>query len=458
MNINEKDLRWLERWKPQLSRGSIAASAFAFQQRLIKSQGQSAQTLAKMNAQQLVQLLTHGVSSVPFYENYTKFGNPAELAADPKRWAELPIVRRSELQPQSERLQAKQIPKGHNVTGPLRSSGSTGAPIELVSTNTTSMWQRAFAFRSTIWFRREFDQTLGIIRKFSRASTELPDGETADHWADIEGVPINTGKRFGLEATKGKLSEQFNWLERKQPTYLMTLPSVLRELVDISARTQSDWAPKGISTLAETVDDDLRASIQDHWKIDIDDTYSAEECGVIAIQCPSHGNYHIQSESLLVEIIDEQGRVCRPGKEGEVVVTTLSNLATPLIRYAIGDRAIAGKTCGCGRNLPVLKRILGRERNLLVTKDGKYWPSFGMRQFRERVPVLSQQFRQTSLESLEMRYTASVPLNADQEQMLKNHLQKKLPVKMQISLMHVEDLPRSESGKAEMFISDVVAG
>ncbi|MEP0520176.1 MAG: hypothetical protein ABJO09_03510 [Hyphomicrobiales bacterium] len=458
MNINEKDLRWLERWKPQLAEGSAAASAFAFQQKLIKSQAQSVQTLAKMNAQQLVQLLTHSFGSVPLYENYSKFGNPAELVSNPKRWAELPIVRRSELQPQSERLQAKRLPKGHNVTGSLRSSGSTGTPIELVSTNITSMWQRALAFRSTIWFRREFDQTLGIIRKFSRDSTELPDGETADHWADIEGIPIYTGKRFGLEATKGKLSEQFNWLERKQPTYLMTLPSVLRELVDISIRTQSDWAPKGISTLAETVDDDLRASIKDHWKINIDDTYSAEECGVIAIQCPSHGNYHIQSESLLVEIVDEQGRVCRPGKEGEVVVTTLSNLAAPLIRYAIGDRAIAGKTCGCGRNLPVLKRILGRERNLLVTKDGKYWPSFGMRQFRERVPILSQQFRQTSLEGLEMRYTASAPLSADQEQMLKKHLQKKLPVKMQIVLRYVEDLPRSQSGKAEMFISDVVAG
>lgn len=455
MNINDKDLRWLARWKPRLAEAPQAAAAFGFQQNLVKSQGLSNSDFARMHAQQLFQLLTHCLNAVPYYENYTRFGRIPELLQDPQTWTSLPILKRKELQPHTDQLKAKNLPAGHHVVGLLRSSGSTGTPIELQATNITAMWQKALALRSSIWFRREYDQPLGVIRKFSRKSTGLPNGETAAHWADIEGIPFLTGQRFGLEATAGKLSDQLDWLERRRPVYLMTLPSILRELVSLSRQSGSNWAPKGITTLAETVDDDLRENVRAQWEIGIDDTYSAEECGVIAIQCPSHGNYHIQSESLLVEIVDEEGRPCRAGKEGRVIVTTLTNFATPLIRYDIGDRAIAGHMCGCGRNLPVLTRVLGRERNLLVTKDGKFWPSFGLRAFRDRVPLLSQQFRQTSLDTLEMHYVSSTQLSSIQEHLLRDHIQRKLPTDMNIVLKRVDKIPRAPSGKAEIFISEI---
>lgn len=457
MNNNEKDLHWLTRWKPRLAGGSKASASYAFQQNLIRSQGLSRRELVRMNGQQLLQMLTHCFSAVPYYRDYARFGSIRELIEDRQSWESLPILMRKELQPHTDGLVASSLPAGHQIVGHLRSSGSTGTPIELRATNVTAMWQKALAFRATVWFRRDYDQTLGVIRKFSRKSTRLPDGETAAHWADLEGIPFATGQRFGLEATAGTISDQLKWLERKRPTYLMTLPSVLRELAELAADSKSGWSPSGVTTLAETVDDDLRESVRAHWNIEIDDTYSAEECGVIAIQCPSHGNYHIQSESLRVEIVDGDGRSCPTGEEGRVVVTTLTNFATPLIRYDIGDRAIAGQTCGCGRNLPVLSRILGRERNLLVTKDGKYWPSFGLRTFRDRVPLLSQQFRQVSLDTIEMHYTSKAELSDVQTHLLKDHIKRKLPAEMNIVLRRVEQISRGPTGKAEIFICDIAA-
>lgn len=455
MTSTEQDLQWLERWKSKLAACAGPASVFAFQQNLIKSQALPISATAKMRTQQIFQLVSHCIANVPLYRDYAKFGTPNELTGDAKLWAGLPILKRSALQSQSQNLQAKRLPKGHEPVALLRSSGSTGSPVELMATNITATWQKAFALRAQIWFRRDFDQSLAVIRKFSRPTTLLPEGETSTHWADYEGIPFHTGKRFALEATKGRISDHLDWLHRRRPAYLMTLPSVLRELVVLSAQNANDWTPKGISTLAETVDDDLREAVKECWNIEINDTYSAEECGVIAIQCPSHGNYHIQTDSVLVEIVDDAGKPCIPGQEGTVVITTLSNFATPLIRYAIGDRAITGETCGCGRNQPILTRILGRERNLLVARDGKYWPSFGMRSFRDEVPVLSQQFRQTALDRLEMSYVSSAPLTVDQEDLLRAHLQKALPANMTIKLIRVDELPRHESGKAEMFISEI---
>lgn len=435
--------------------GGASASVFEFQQNLLKSQALPGGAASKIRTQQIFQLVSHCIANVPYYRDYVKFGSPSSLAQSPELWAELPILTRNELQSKSKNLSAKTLPSGHKPIAILRSSGSTGHPVELTATNITSTWQKSIALRSLIWFRRDFDQTLAVIRKFSRDSTKLPKGETKEHWADYEGIPFKTGNRFALEATKGRISEQLEWLHRRHPTYLMTFPSVLRELVALSESSKADWQPKGISTLAETVDEELREAIKERWNINIDDTYSAEECGVIAIQCPSHGNYHIQTESLLVEILDDAGKLCPPGQEGAVVITTLGNFATPLIRYAIGDRAIAGKACGCGRSQPVLTRILGRERNLLITKDGKYWPSFSMRSFRDEVPVLSQQFRQTELDKLEMSYVSSEKLTLDQENRLRGHLQKAVPADMSIKLKRVDELPRHESGKAEIFISEI---
>src|SRR6185295_14515719 len=99
------------------------------------------------------------------------------------------------------------------------------------------------------------------------------------------------------------------------------------------------------------------------WGVGVVDVYSSEECGQIALQCPEHEQYHVQSESVLVEVLDDEGRPCAPGTIGRVVLTTLQNFAMPLIRYDIGDFAEPGPACPCGRALPVLTRIVGRVRN-----------------------------------------------------------------------------------------------
>ena len=81
--------------------------------------------------------------------------------------------------------------------------------------------------------------------------------------------------------------------------------------------------------------------------------YSCEEAGYIALQCPQAEHYHCQSESVLVEVLDDEGRPCTPGQVGKVVLTALHNFAMPLIRYENQDYAEVGPPCACGRGLPV---------------------------------------------------------------------------------------------------------
>lgn len=454
-NINRQDADWLKSWRPQLIGQPKSADAFAFQAKLLKSQAESSKNIARMSHRQAVALLAYCVNQVPFYKDHAKHVSIGQLKDNPRLWHRLPIIERTALLEHGKRFRTRRLPPGHQPLGVLRSSGSTGIPVEIVSTNISNSWQKAFALRSAVWARQDFSRTLGVIRKFSRPSTSLPDGETSEHWADPGGIPFKTGQRFGLEATEGSVAQQLDWIGRTRPDYLMTYPSVLRELCSLSHERGDNWRPLGLTTLGETVDDELRQQVRDSWDMEIHDIYSAEETGVIAIQCPTHGQYHIQSESVLVEIVDDDGRICGPGKEGRVVITTLSNYATPLIRYAIGDRAVSGASCGCGRSLPVLTQILGRERNLLVTEQGKFWPSFGTRRFRQIAPVTAQVFRQTALDTIEMHYVASDTLTEAQEAELSRLVQEALPLPMTVRLMRVDKIARSASGKSEIFISEV---
>jgi hypothetical protein len=88
----------------------------------------------------------------------------------------------------------------------------------------------------------------------------------------------------------------------------------------------------------------------------------------------------------------------------------------PLLRFALGDYAEAEAQCECGRGLPMLKRILGRSRNMLRLASGKiFWPSILGHEFREVAPVRQFQLVQWTLDDLELRLVVERPLTSGEE-------------------------------------------
>jgi phenylacetate-CoA ligase len=138
------------------------------------------------------------------------------------------------------------------------------------------------------------------------------------------------------------------------------------------------------------------------------------------------------------------------------VVTTLHNFAMPLIRYEIGDYAEVGKPCECGRGLPVLNRILGRQRNMLVFPDGeKRWPVFGINDLAQDLPFVQYQFIQKKPNLLEARLVVERILNKDEEARFINSVHQYLNYPFSIEFTYLDNIPRSKGGKFEDFISEV---
>jgi phenylacetate-CoA ligase len=116
------------------------------------------------------------------------------------------------------------------------------------------------------------------------------------------------------------------------------------------------------------------------------DKYGAREfAGGLAYQCPEQNGYHVVAECGIIEIVNEEGKQVRPGEVGAVVVTELNNYALPLIRYKLGDFAVAmdpNTTCKCGRGLPLMGNIDGRiQATILGTKKQMVPGSFFARLF-----------------------------------------------------------------------------
>jgi phenylacetate-CoA ligase len=371
---------------------------------------------------------------------------PADLAG-PEGLAALPPLQRRGLQGATD-LFSRGVPPAHHPISKTQTSGSTGEPVTVFRTRINQLDWLAITMRDHAWHEADFSRPFVAVRAnvFSVAR--------AADWGAPAGLLRHTGPSLALPITMGA-EEMLDILCAFRPGTLLIYPGSLAALVEHAAAQgrQIDGLER-ISTIGETLSPGLRARALQVLGAAVTDLYSAQEVGYIALQCPRSGLYHVMAETMIVEVLDGEGRACRPGQTGRVVLTDLRNLATPLVRYAIGDHAEVGGVCSCGRSLPTLKRILGRERNLIAMPDGtRHWPLVGFHRFRELAPVVQYQLIQRSLEEVEVRLVVARPLTEGEEEALGTHIQASLGHPFALTFAYFEcRLPVSGSGKFEEFV------
>ena len=314
----------------------------------------------------------------------------------------------------------------------------------------------AFTLREHLWHQRDFSGKLAAIRSYATGDAVYPDGKMGGSWGRSAGPVCRTGPSCGL-SIGSTIAQQAEWLQRHQPDYLLTYPSALEAL----ARHCRDHrialhGLREVRTLSEVVSPRLRSLCRTVWGVKLVDIYSAQEAGVIALQCPTGDHYHVQAEGVLVEVLDPQDRPCGPGEIGRLVITPLHNFAMPLVRYEIGDFAEVGSACACGRQLPVLKRIVGRVRNMMTLPDGgQAWPLIGDMFYRDIAPIRQFQIVQKSPQRLEMSIAADRPLTDEEEQRLRAVIRERSGHCFEIVFLYPEELPRGPGGKYEEFKSEL---
>ncbi len=193
------------------------------------------------------------------------------------------------------------------------------------------------------------------------------------------GLGIHYGaERIGasvLPTSVGRTDRQIRIMQDYRTTVLVSTPSYTLVIADRLEKTGVDVKRLSLRygiCAGEPWLEETRREIEERLFIKVTDNYGLSEVmgPGIAGECLEQNGMHINEDHFLAEIIDpETGEVLPPGKTGELVLTTLTKEAFPVIRFRTGDLCyILDDPCPCGRTFKRISRILGRCDDVVIIK------------------------------------------------------------------------------------------
>lgn len=203
-----------------------------------------------------------------------------------------------------------------------------------------------------------------------------------------------------------------------------------------------------------------RRIMEECFGVPVCDTYGTTECNLMAWQCPQTGLYHVCDDGVFLEICRD-GVPVAEGEEGEVIITALHCRTFPIIRYALGDRAVKGPSpCPCGSPFSTIGELRGRITDFLTLPDGRQLHPFEL--LNEIVLagadwIAEYEFIQEAVNRLRLRIVRRRPVSNEEEARLHSTLMQKLGTEAQLEIEWVKNIAAGESGKFHFCRSLVAA-
>jgi phenylacetate-CoA ligase len=343
----------------------VSSNAPRYLDELRRTQWLPRAELEQLQLQRLRRLVAHASDHVGYWRELLQV---AGVAADDLRTLDdvrrIPILTKEALRENiyfdllSDSSEKRKIVK-------LTTSGATGEPLAVF----VDPLQRDMRWANTMrhcewagWHHAERRLQLGRAPVAPTHRTRLREwlhGTAASHDL-LPAGPIDASFMRRLDGR----------VRRERPTLLEADAEVLRILATLRPEKGSaPWVRAVIST-GQTLTTDLRALVERRVGMRVFDRYGAREFGPIAQECEA-GGCHVNAESFIVEI-ERDGRPAADGEVGQVLVTDLTNQCVPLLRYRLGDYAVASRrACRCGRGLPLLEGVRGRTEGVVLASGDR---------------------------------------------------------------------------------------
>jgi phenylacetate-CoA ligase len=396
----------------------------------------------------LAPLVQHARRNAPFYERRLAplFGG---ADVDLSRWDEVPILTRAEAQRNTQALTARIVPPHAGAIEEGETSGSTGRPLRYLVNELTNVASLGATDRTLRWWDFDGAKTMASFVARKGDDARPPEGATVVGWR-----VGSTGLHHMIDMS-ADTDTRIDWLLARRPHYLTTHSFTLLGLAERVRARGVNLRFERINSTSTVLSDEIRNVCQEVLGARPIDQYGARETGLIACECPWCGHYHINAESMLVEILDPQGQPSLPGETGRVVLTSLYNYAMPFIRYEIGDYAIAGpKRVKCPVKLPALAQIMGRYRNSFTLRDGRVvYPFVPIARLHEFISFAQFQIVQTDYGAIEVRYVPLDRSRAADAAGLEACVRELIDASFNVRAVAVDEIPRSASGKFEDYLS-----
>ncbi len=405
--------------------------------------------LQRLQGRLAAEIVTHAARHVPFYRE--ALGNRAALpdfGAGTDWLSALPMISKDDLRIRPADFIAEGEPTRRTA---IYTSGTTGTPLRVEASRDAVQMNYAFFARFLTW--------AGVTLKQPSATFAgrpiLPPGQERPPFWRVNAW-MNNVLFSSYHLSDRTMPAYIGRLERLNPRFIDSYPSAIyviaRFILDHDVR--HSIRPRAIVTSSETLMDFQRDAIEQAFGCRVFDQYGSAEMVAFVAQC-ERGRYHVNPEYGIVETVGSDGRPVGFDAPGEMVCTGFLNYAMPLLRYRTGDTAIlSSETCDCGRHFPVVKQIVGRTDDCIVTRDGRRIGRLDPI-FKGAGAIREAQIVQDDLDALTLRIVRGVGFQPSVADGVVLELKRRVGPSMHVTVEFLDQIPRTRSGKFRAVVSQL---
>jgi len=385
-------------------------------------------------------------------KSYQEFVGKSDFNPEVLGWNELPIMTKKDFQkPLQERLSKGYTLKNVYVN---KTSGSSGDPFVFAKDKFSHALTWTNIIKRFGWFGIDFNSSLqarfyGIpldfigntkerLKDFLKNSYRFPIFDLSDAVLETVLVKFQNKKFDYINGYTSSIVLFAKFLQKKNIVLTSVCPTL-----------------KCCVVTSEMLFEEDKLLMEKQFGVAVINEYGASELDLIAFQNPQ-GEWQVNSETLFVEILDEENNVLPNGKEGRIVITSFYNKAHPFIRYDIGDVGVLDEKSTFKK--PILKKLIGRTNDIAILPSGKKSPGLTFYYVTKSIieddgNVKEFVVKQTKIDTFDIEYVSQNKLTENQILNIEKAIATYLESGLTFTFTRKEKLERSKSGKLKQFVS-----
>lgn len=401
--------------------------------------------LEEIQNENLKKILHHTSTNVPYYQNYFLNKDVSKFTLE-----DFPILTKEILREQKEKL----VSNKHNVNDLQKnySSGSSGVQSYAYTDKKYKFYIQGIHSHWYMWSGYKIGDP---ILQFGMSPKRIFPKNLKDLFYNVHYL-----NSFSLN--ESKLIEAATILQKNKIEYIIGYPSAINEFAKVLIEKKLNYKIKGVISLGDKLFPHFRKNFNNAFKNPtIIDTYGCAEGILMACTCDLD-YFYIMSPNVVIEIVDDYGKQVTDGEMGNVLVTSLTSYAMPLIRYKLGDLAIKLPKEKYPKdrkfNYPILEKIIGRETDVVVTPNDRTLIVHSFTGIVEFYPEIKQ-FRiiQETIDKIIFEYIVDdfFPFREDVLLEIKSKIDFLADNSLIIEFLKVDEIKPTPSGKPQIIESKI---
>ncbi len=396
-------------------------------------------------------MVAHAYGTVPFYRRLFD-----DLDLTPANFqtaddlAKLPVVTGRDLSAQPHDFRSTKYPEDKTLE--LSTTGSTGH-FKRVFFDSAALFQaRAAGLRKRRVLARLLGRT-GTYRELSVAREGGTFPVIRSFYRDRSWTPQTFGLNRESISPADSFARNIEVINSFRPDVIVGFGAYIGAVFRHAWVNDLEiFCPKVIHFGGDMLHPPDRRLLEQDYGITVISSFQACEALNIAFQCEERQGFHISLDQVAVRVVDGEGQDVEPGVAGSLLISNLTNRATVLLNYQLGDRVTLGsEPCPCGRTLPLIESLDGRSEDLVLRPGGELaHESVILSRLYDAPGLLLLQLEQLELQEFVLRVVSRQEVEwSETERYLDHTLRAVLGAgdTLSLSIERVDDIPCEPSGK-----------